>query len=362
MTKRQTSGLLLLGVALLILLAVRWMKSAPAVPAADAPTAYGIGFYNVENLFDTLHDEGKNDYDFLPDGSYQWTAGKYQAKLANIARVVSELCPDATAGHAALVGIAEVENARALDDLVAQPALAALGFRYAHIEGADRRGIDCAVLYDPALFRLTGTTLVPYVDPENPGYLTRGFLVASGTLGGDELHVIVCHWPSRATGEEARILAGRQTRAVKDSLLRACPGSKVIVMGDLNDDPHDRSLAEGLACLYNKEEVTAADGMFNPWRAIHRPDSVGRGVGTLTYQGKWNLFDQIVVSGTLLTDDGAQLRYGRAEIFLRDYLLQDEGPDGANRRYAGTPLRTHAGGRWLNGYSDHLPTMIYLHK
>lgn len=365
MKKRNKLGLLLLGVALVMLLYARRQREADAAAAAPAApagqTCYGIGFYNVENLFDTIHDAGKNDYDFLPDGSYAWTAEKYEAKLANIARVLSELCPAATAGHAALIGIAEVENRHALDDLTAQPALAALGLKYAHIEGPDKRGIDCAVVYDPALFHPFATRLVPYVDPERPDYLTRGFLVVSGTMADDTVHAVVCHWPSRATGEEARILAGRQTRAVADSLLRSFPTSKVVVMGDLNDDPADRSLAEGLACKYEPTGVRPHE-LFNPWRATHVADTVARGRGTLVFQGKWNLFDQIVVSGTLLDAGNGGLRYVRNEIFKPDYLLQDEGKNGENRKYAGTPLRTHAGGRWLNGYSDHLPTMIYLTK
>lgn len=55
---------------------------------------YGVGFYNLENLFDTCHDEGKNDYEYLPDGRNRWTGLKYSHKLHNMARVLAEMGTD----------------------------------------------------------------------------------------------------------------------------------------------------------------------------------------------------------------------------------------------------------------------------
>ncbi|MBO4606454.1 MAG: endonuclease/exonuclease/phosphatase family protein, partial [Prevotella sp.] len=124
---------------------------------------YGVGFYNQENLFDTCHDEGKNDYDFLPNGSYKWDKLKYTHKLHNMARALADMGTDMLPNGCAVIGLSEVENSRALDDLVAEPELAARGYRYAHIEGPDRRGVDCAMLYNPALFTLRDVKLVPYV-------------------------------------------------------------------------------------------------------------------------------------------------------------------------------------------------------
>lgn len=313
---------------------------------------YGIAFYNQENLFDTIHDVGKNDYDFLPNGAYKWNTTKYNAKLKNMSKVLSELCKDKIPAGAAIIGLAEVENRGVLEDLLKQESLKDRGYKILHYDGPDRRGIECAMLYNPRFFTLESSVLVPYVYPNNDTtHVTRGFLVATGTLDNEKIHVIVNHWPSRGAASEARERAGVQVRAVKDSLLNEYPGSKVIIMGDLNDDPNNKSLTEALGCKHKTKGVGDED-LYNPWWDMLY--KVGQ--GTLLYDGKWNLFDQIVFTGNILNGDRSQLTFYKNEIFLRDYLLQQEG------KYKGSPLRTTAGGTWLNGYSDHLPTYIYLIK
>ena len=148
-------------------------------------SVYAIGFYNLENLFDTCHDEGKNDYEYLPEGSMKWNGRKYSNKLRNMSRVLSEMGTDMLpkVGCAA-IGVSEVENAKALTDLVAQPALAARGYKFCHIEGEDKRGVDCALLYNPKMFTVRNVKLVPYVQTlaKDSSYKTRGFLTVSGTL------------------------------------------------------------------------------------------------------------------------------------------------------------------------------------
>lgn len=318
---------------------------------------YAVAFYNQENLFDTLHDEGKNDYEFLPSGSYQWTALKYKAKLANMAKVIAELGTDLLPGvGASVVGVSEVENARVMADLVEQEPLKERGMRFVHIEGPDRRGVDCALVYNPRFFTPEKSFLQPYVPEEGDGrFITRGFLTVQGRLADESVTFIVCHWPSRAATSHFREVAGKQVRQLKDSLLRADPGMKVMVMGDMNDDPFDKSMVEALGAKRNPDKVGEGD-MYNPWWNI----LVKSGRGTLTYQGGWNLFDQIVFSPNLLTPkekrDYSTLKLYKNEIFQRDYLMQTEG------RYKGNTKRTHAGGVWLNGYSDHLPVVSYLLK
>ena len=317
---------------------------------------YGIGFYNLENLFDTCHDEGKNDYDFLPDGSYKWNGLKYSRKLHNMAYALADLGTDKLPIGCAVIGVSEVENSNALDDLVAQPELAARGYKYVHIEGPDRRGVDCAMLYNPALFTLRDAILVPYV-PElekDSTFKTRGFLTVSGILADEPVTIIVCHWPSRFSGSFYRETAGKQVKVIKDSVMKADPNNKVIVMGDMNDDPQNRSMSEMLGARGKIKDVKKGD-MFNPWWKV-----LDSGTGTLSYQGSWNLFDQIVLSHNLIdtkeTKDYRKLTYYTCQIQRRDYLLQSEG------QYKGTPKCTTAGGVWLDGYSDHLPTVVYLIK
>ena len=340
---------------------------------------YGVAFYNLENLFDTLHDAGKNDYEYLPDGRNKWGKMKYEAKLHNMARVLSELCTDKLPQGPAVIGVSELENHLALEDLLNQPSLAGRGLKYVDVAGPDRRGVECAFIYNPRFFQMERYMHVPYyyapsgrVDDPLVGFytdeqgevqaytdlkgdtthITRGFLVMQGLLAGERMFFIVNHWPSRAAGSETRERAGYQVRLLKDALMASHPEAKVMIMGDMNDDPADKSMTTALGCKHQTDKVKKATDLFNPWHeTLYK-----RGQGTLLYQGKWNLFDQIVFSGNLLGTDRTSLKFYKHEIFMRDYLFQQEG------KYKGSPLRTHAGGVWLNGYSDHLPTYVYLIK
>ena len=342
---------------LLLVLFCAVLFSAPA-SAQKKFSVYAIGFYNVENLFDTTHDEGKNDYDFTPTGSYQWNEMKYRHKLHNMASVLAEMGTDVLPNvGCAAIGLAEVENDHVMRDLTAQPELAARGYKYVHIEGPDHRGIDCALIYNPKLFTVRDTKLVPYVYdlPKDSTRATRGFLTVSGTLAGEHVTIIVCHLPSRGAGSYYRELGGKQVKALKDSLLREDLKVKVLVMGDMNDDPTNKSMYECLSAKPEIKEVGSND-MYNPWYNI----LVKEGVGTLLYQGSWNLFDQILLTPNLLNKDDkkdfSSLKFWKNQIFKRDYLFQTEG------KYKGSPKRTTAGGVWLDGYSDHLPVVVYLVK
>ena len=317
---------------------------------------YGIGFYNLENLFDTCHDVGHNDYEYLPDGTNKWTGLKYTNKLRNMARVLSDMGTDRLPMGCAAIGVSEVENAKCLTDLCNEPPLRERGYQFVHIEGPDQRGVDCALLYNPSLFTVSNVRLVPYVyrRAEDANRATRGFLVVRGVLGGERLAVIVCHLPSRSATSYYREEGGRQIRELKEALQREDPRLRVIIMGDMNDDPQDKSMAVALGAKRKIKDVPT-NGLYNPWW-----DVLASGSGTLQYDGKWNLFDQIIVSHNLLHQEGADdygtLKLRRHQIFRRDYLFQKEG------KYKGNTLRTHAGGVWLDGYSDHLPTVIYLMK
>ena len=332
------------------------LMSVATTAGAGGPKRYVLGFYNVENLFDTYHDDGKNDYEFLPDGKNKWTEPKYEKKLHNIATVIRAMADENKAYHAVL-GLSEVENAHCLADLVNQPSLKPRGYEFAHIEGPDKRGVDCALLYNPQLYKVRNVKLVPYI-PElkkDSNYCTRGFLTVSGELAGEHLSVIVCHWPSRFATSFYRESAGRQVKAIKDSLQKEDPDCKVIVMGDMNDDPTNKSMTEMLCAKGDIKDVGAGD-MYNPWYNL----LVKKGTGTLQYNGAWNLFDQIVFTPNMINKDGGRdfstLKFWKPQIFRRDYLFQTEG------KYKGNTKRTTAGGVWLDGYSDHLPVVAYFAK
>ena len=369
--------------------------------------AYAVGFYNLENLFDTIHAQGKNDFDFLPDGSYKWNTVKYENKLKNMSRVLSEMATDKVKAGCAVIGISEIENRQVVLDVLKQESLKNRGYKLLHVDSPDRRGVDCGLLYNPRFFTLEDSLYVLYIYPndstgERPlgfvqdpktndikplplygdtTHITRGFLVGIGTMAGEKMAVIVNHWPSRGAQSIARERAGYQVYALKEALLKKYPGIKIIIEGDLNDDPNNKSVVDELKAVSEVSDVKDAHSLYNPW--YNMLYKVGQ--GTLLYKGKWNLFDQIILSGNLIVGNPQpdastsasepaqgkkakkgnknnaaksynQLTYRSHEVFLRDYLIQQDG------RYKGSPLRTTAGGTWLNGYSDHLPTIVYLVK
>ena len=324
-----------------------------AAPAQDRKLSlYGVGFYNLENLFDTEHDEGKNDYEYLPDGANHWTQMKYEHKLKNMSRALSDMATDRLPNvGCAVIGVSEVENAHCLADLCEQEPLKARNYQYILIEGPDQRGVDVGFLYQPRFFTPAKVWLQPYILNEHITRPTRGFLTVQGMLGGDSITVIVCHWPSRFSASPAREAAGDMVKAEKDSIIAANPTMKVLVMGDMNDDPFDKSMSKNLSARRKMEDVTPSD-MFNPfWQVLLD------GRGTLMYQGGWNLFDQIVMTPNCLDVKGKKeyksLTFFKAEVQRLPYLLQSEG------RYKESPKRTHASGVWLDGYSDHLPVVSY---
>lgn len=319
---------------------------------------YAVGFYNLENLFDTCHDEGKNDYEYLPTSSSKWNSMKYNSKLKNMSRVLSEMGTDMLKGvGCAAIGVTEIENDNVLIDLCNQESLKSRNWKFIHVEGPDRRGIDCALLYNPKYFTPDNVVLHRYV-PElekDSNYITRGFLAISGKLADEHVAFVINHWPSRFATSFYRDCAGRQVKLVKDSLLKADPEVKIFIMGDMNDDPFNDSMAKYLGAKQELKDVKDGD-LWNPWWNILTKE----GRGTLLYNGSWNLFDQIVMNSNLLNRNGkndfSTLKFYKNNIFTRDYLFQTDG------KYKGSPLRTKAGGAWLNGYSDHLPVVVYLLK
>ena len=325
-----------------------------------------VAFYNLENLFDTIHDEGKNDYEYLPDGGMKWTSFKYENKLNNMAYAISQLGTDEDPRGAACVGVSEVENIGCLYDLCRvlkekynrhyEPIL---------LEGPDRRGVDVGFLYNPAMFKPVSTKGYELNAHYADGGVVKSRLQlwVSGYMLDDDrkivrdkLHISVNHWPSRYGGEESsratRDTAAMLCKQVCDSIYLKEPRAKIIVMGDLNDDPFNHSCAVVMGAKKTREEV-GEQGFFNTmWQKLDR------GIGSLAYQGSWNLFDQIFISEPLMN---AQLEegkwvYWKSQIFNKDFLTVQEGKD------KGTPFRTVKSGVWQNGYADHYPTMIYLIK
>lgn len=315
---------------------------------------FGVGFYNLENIFDTINNNGKYDLEFSPQGSRQWNGEKYWSKINNLAYCISQMTTQTTPMGPAILGVSEIENRSVLEDLVKAEPIKKWMLQIVHHDSPDRRGVDVGLLYNPRMFKVLDVTNHTLVIPDNPNFRTRDQMCVTGILGGDTLSVIVNHWPSRLGGQEQssylREAAASLSKHIADSLWAIRPNQGVIIMGDLNDDPQDKSCAVALGAMKDLKKVSH-HGFFNPWWKM-----LDKGIGTLAYKGQWNLFDQIIVSGTLLEQNTDGLRYWKCQVNNFDFLKGDTG----NRQ--GYPLRTYSGGVFLNGYSDHFPTEIFLIK
>jgi hypothetical protein len=316
-----------------------------------------VGFYNLENLFDTLDDPLINDRDFRPDGKLLWNTDKYWSKQANLAKVIAQLGTEVNPDGLALLGVCEVENRTVLEDLVAQPPLKSRNLQVVHIDGTDERGIDCALLYHPGYFVLEGAQSVPVLlldQRTGERDFTRDILLVSGLLDGERIHVMVCHWPSRRGGERAsawaRAAAADRCKALADSIRQREPMAKIMVMGDLNDDPTNKSLTKHLQAAADVQSVPE-DGFFNTMYTHFK-----EGNGTLAYRDSWNLFDQILVSRSMIGIQQGGWSFYRSVVFRKPWLIQAEGT------FKGYPFRTFSGDTFINGYSDHLPVYVVLIK
>ena len=313
-----------------------------------------VAFYNVENLFDTKNDTLTFDDDRTPEGKDNWTEERYRQKLEHIANVISEIGAENTNTSPDIVGLCEVENRQVVEDLINLPVLRPKGYGVVHFDSPDERGIDVALLYKKSAFLPTSFTshrLLLFDDYEYRNY-TRDQLVVGGLLDNEQFYFTVNHWPSRSGGEARskpnRMAAATLNRRITDSILKLDVAAKIISMGDLNDDPIDDSLKKVVRTKGKKRNLEEGD-LFNPMEDLFR-----KGVGSLAYRDKWNLFDQLFFTPNLLEEEKDQYRYWKAAVFNPSYLVSKKG------QYKGYPFRTYAGGSYAGGYSDHFPVYMYL--
>ena len=339
----------------------------PSAWAQKVQKTHVIGFYNLENLFDTYHDEGKNDYEYLPDGANQWTDVKYNKKLHNMAEVIRAM-KDENGVYHTILGVSEVENRHVLEDLVTQPEIAEANYQIVHYDGPDRRGVDCALFYRPDQFTLLESRSIPFTfdsqsikfsmtPEEQADFRTRDILEVRGTIGAEMFAIYVTHLPSRIGGKSGD-LRSRGAEIIYENamkLMQAYPGIKIAVMGDMNDNPFDESMVTYLHGKEKTEEVGEQD-FFDPFLSM-----IKAGFGSLAYQGVWSIFDIIMVNENLVNPPKGTYKiqpivkkkfYGR--VFQRPFMTQQEG------QYKGTPKRTMSNGAFINGYSDHYPTYIVI--
>ncbi|MFN3874561.1 MAG: endonuclease/exonuclease/phosphatase family protein [Flavobacteriales bacterium] len=313
-----------------------------------------VGFYNVENIYDTLDAPGVDDAEFLPGSAKNWTSQRYWSKLDRMAKVIAGMGKDLHPQGLAILGLAEVENRGVVEDLVARPLLRDRGYRVVHEDGPDRRGVDVALIYNPGIYRVYAHRSHRLRMPGDTAFRTRDQLLVSGVLDGDTTHVIVAHWPSRRGGQKAseprRRAAAELGRRIIDSLMAIGPRHRILYMGDLNDDPVNVSVTRFLKATGDRKKAVGGT-LFNP---MHEPYQ--RGIGTLAWRDSWNLFDQIIINAPLLTGEGGRYRYYGARIYNEEFLRQKEGA------FAGYPYRSFVGDAYQEGYSDHFPVFLILVK
>ena len=319
---------------------------------------YPVVFYNVENLFDTLKTPNVYDEEFTPDGVNKWNSAKYWKKISNLEQVFYGIA-SAAKSYPTIIGVAEIENRNVLEDVVAAKSLQKANYQIVHYDSPDARGVDVALFYRPDQFKYIGSKPIRTVVEGLPDFKTRDILMVWGTIEDELFHIFVCHWPSRRGGQfesEARRVGAAQTvRNAVDSVTKINPSTKIIIMGDLNDDPIDKSINITLGAKGKAKEVTESD-LFNPFYELFKS-----GYGTLAYQDAWNLFDNIIVNENLLNSRTGKIKLYKSDsykymgyIFDKPFLRQQSG------QFKNYPFRTYVGTSFQGGYSDHFPVFIYL--
>lgn len=309
-----------------------------------------VVFYNVENLFDTENNSGANDREFTQEGEKKWTEDRYNKKLDDISKVLKSINKNELPE---IIGLCEIENRKVLDDLVKTNFLAGGKYEIAHFESPDFRGIDCALIYRPDEFKVIKSTPVHVTFKDDPEYTTRDVLYVKGeTINQEEFHIFVNHWPSRIGGleqtEPKRVAVALILKSKIDSVLNSNPKANILVMGDMNDEPSNKSLSEVLAA--KSPEVTNA-ALVNLMYPVHTNKK-----GSYNYRGNWNMLDNIIVSAGLLDNKGFQVVEKQGFVFSEKWMEFEDKNNGT------TPNRTYGGPNYYGGVSDHFPVFIQLSR
>ena len=316
-----------------------------------------VAFYNLENLFDVENDPTKLDERSpIMEMDSAVRPEIYEKKIKNMAKVISKIGTDIAQMPPAILGVCEIENDDVLIDLINSPRLKPYKYDYVHHESPDERSIDTGLLYQSSMFKPTNSVAhvveIYYGENNSKRNYTRDVLVVSGELNGEEFHFIVNHWPSRGGGqkksEPGRIEAAKVVKKAIDSLHLKDPYAKIMVMGDFNDGPYNKSVSSVVGAEFDKEDVGLKE-LYNPYENIRR-----KGGGTIAYRGSWDIFDQIFFTAPLLEEDYSEYRYYKSGIFSPPFMQNPKG------RWKGYPFRSWSGSTFSGGYSDHFPVFVYL--
>jgi predicted extracellular nuclease len=308
---------------------------------------YTIAFYNLENLFDTFDDKQTHDNDFLPTSEKRWTPKRYNKKVRKLGYTISQIGVKTSGKLPIIVGLAEVENKLVINDLINSKFLKTKSYDVVHYDSPDERGIDVALIYNKDFFKVERSETFSVNLFDNDGAIdhTRDILLVEGYLNDEKMYVLVNHWPSRRGGENEtepkRLTASSKVIEVIDLIKERDENPKIIVMGDFNDNPFNKSIKE----LINSQDL------YNPMEPL-----LTYFKGSLSYRLQWNLFDQILFSTNFFEYKPNAHSFSKANIFDKEFLKQFKG------KYKGTPFRTYVGKKYKGGYSDHFPVYIHLKK
>jgi predicted extracellular nuclease len=309
---------------------------------AQRPAAT-IAFWNVENLYDTIDDPAVNDEEFLPAGKNHWTRERYNCKLQNLSKVI--LSMNSGSGPD-ILGLAEIENKNVLFDLTQCTGLKSKMYGIVHFDSPDKRGIDVALIYRKKKFRVLESKAINVSNPADT-FFTRDILLVKGILGKtDTIWIFVNHWPSRRGGKDEsdkkRMRAALILRNASDSIERLFPRAQILVMGDFNDEPTDKSIR---MLAFSEDRIGGFVNLMDSLKAA--------GDGSYHYKKEKNMLDQVMVTKSFRYKKGYYVY--RAEIYRQEWMTginyKDDPPG---------PLHTYAGSRYIGGYSDHYPVIAYL--
>jgi len=306
---------------------------------------FTIGFYNVENLFDIYDDPYFDDDDFLPDSQKKWSYKRYKKKIRRLSKVIRTIGDDHLQQPPVILGIAEVENIDVVLDLIESNNLYEFNYGIVHYESQDERGIEVAFLYRKEYFELLDSKRYStfFIREDGSKDFTRDILKVKGKLHGETMYFLVNHWPSRRKGTEEtefkRVQLANLARSIIDEIQQEEPDAKIVIMGDFNDNPTNKSI----------KQVLVTNDFYNPMESIF-----DKGKGSCNHHGDWCLFDQIIFTKNFY-DQGIH-RFKNAAIYDK-YFLKDN-----KSKYKENPLRTYNGKWYKGGMSDHFPVYITIEK
>jgi len=308
-------------------------------------------FYNVENLYDTINDPAIDDEEFLPQSEKKWNTERYTKKLESLSKVISSIN---TNELPEIVGFAEIENRKVLEDLISTTLLKQGNYQIVHQNSPDGRGIDVAFIYRPDEFKYVSHQIIPFVYAEEPDFKLRDILYIKGILNKkDTVHVFINHWKSRSGGEKEtekyRVIQSQILRSKIDEILAQNKEAKILIMGDLNDEPRNISIFEYLKA---NNDLSQSNNLFNLMLPL-----ADAGNGTLSFRGKWNMLDNIIVSQSFINSNkGFIAESKQGNVFNPEFITF------VNNKGEKSPNRTFGGNKYFGGYSDHYPVFVTFTK